>query len=236
MLCETLNSQNIKIESKMNTNFKDELDLINQEKRKSLRKLTSNDLDDVYNLIVKNKHRYIGIDSKEDTLLTIEEGLSFGVYIDNTQLAGVLLSFIPKKLDVFYFRKEETLISDILVVDTSFIKQGIAMQLKDKLKDVAKELGYIKYIASTVSPINLRMVNLNLRQGYKIDSLLRKKDDIQVPDFLEHSYSKYSYYQDFELELVPSLQESLKNTVSPVESYRYLMVYDVPEKDNTVKE
>lgn len=219
----------------MNTNFKDEFDLINQEKRKSLRKLTSSDLNDVYNLIVKNKHRYIGIDSKEDTLLTIEEGLSFGVYIDNTQLAGVLLSFIPKKLDVFYFRKEETLISDILVVDTSFIKQGIAMQLKDKLKDVAKELGYIKYIASTVSPINLRMVNLNLRQGYKIDSLLRKKDDIQVPDFLEHSYSKHSYYQDFELELVPSLQESLKNTVSPVESYRYLMVYDVPEKDNTVK-
>ena len=220
----------------MDLNFKDEHDLINQEKRKSLQKLTSNDLDEVYNLIVKNNHRYIGIDSKEDTLLTIEEGLSFGVYIDNTQLAGVLLSFIPKKLDVFYFRKEETLISDILVVDTSFIKQGIAMQLKDKLKDVAKELGYIKYIASTVSPINLRMVNLNLRQGYKIDSLLRKKDDIQVPDFLEHSYSKYSYYQDFELELVPSLQESLKNTVSPVESYRYLMVYDVPEKDNTVKE
>ncbi len=42
--------------------FKDELDLINQEKRKSLRKLTSNDLDDAYNLIVKNKHRYIGIE------------------------------------------------------------------------------------------------------------------------------------------------------------------------------
>lgn len=220
----------------MNRDFKDELDLINQEKRKSLRKLTSNDLDDAYNLIVKNKHRYIGIDSKEDTLLTIEEGLSFGVYIDDTQLAGVLLSFIPKKLDVFYFKKEETLVSDILVVNNSFIKQGIAMQLKDNLKAVAKELGYIKYIASTVSPINLRMVNLNLRQGYKIDSLLRKKDDIQVPDFLEHSYSKHSYYQDFELELVPSLQESLKNTVSKVESYRYLMVYDVPEKDNTVKD
>lgn len=220
----------------MNRDFKDELDLINQEKRKSLRKLTSNDLDDAYNLIVKNKHRYIGIDSKEDTLLTIEEGLSFGVYIDDTQLAGVLLSFIPKKLDVFYFKKEETLVSDILVVDNSFIKQGIAMQLKDKLKAVAKELGYIKYIASTVSPINLRMVNLNLKQGYKIDSLLRKKDDIQVPDFLEHSYSKHSYYQDFELELVPSLQESLKNTVSKVGSYKYLMVYDVPEQDNTVIE
>lgn len=220
----------------MNSDFKNELDLINQEKRKLLRKLTSNDLDDVHNLIVKNKHRYIGIDSKEDTLLTIEEGLSFGVYIDDTQLAGVLLSFIPKKLDVFYFKKEETLISDILVVDTAFIKQGIAMQLKDKLKAVVKELGYIKYIASTVSPINLRMVNIFLHQGYKIDSLLRKKDDIQVPDFLEHSYSKHSYYQNFELELVPNLQETLKNTVSQVESYRYLMVYNVPEKDNTVKE
>lgn len=211
----------------MDLNFKDELDLINQEKRKSIRKLTSNDLDEVYNLIVKNNHRYIGIDSKEDTLLTIEEGLSFGVYLDDSKLVGVILSFIPKKLDVFYFKKEETLISDILVVDSKYIKQGIAMQLKDKLKDVAKELGYIKHIVSTVSPINLRMVNLNLKQGYKIDSLLRKKDDIQVPDFLEHSYSKFTYYQDFELELVPDLQESLKNTVSKVEIYRYLMVYDV---------
>lgn len=174
-------------------------------------------------LMDRNKHKYIGLDTREGALETLKQNLSIGAFVDHT-LVGFILCYVPQTLDVFFYRKSETLINDLFIVDKEYQRQGISTSLLESFSQIAKENG-MKQMIATVSPINIASVNSHLKSKYFIESLLYKKNAKYIPN-LEHSYGRHAYYRNNELELAPGLSESISNISLP-ENYRYLMVKEV---------
>lgn len=175
------------------------------------KKLNVNHIDLVMDLMINNQHNFIKIDTRQDAINTIKESFSFGLF-DKNLLIGFLLVFKPNILNVFEYDKKDVLITDILIIDKKYRGRNYSYILKQKIKEIAI-LNNIKYLISTVSPLNLKMLKTNLNENYKIKYLMQRKENNKI---LEHNYNCEKY------DIIDNPEK-----ISVIENTRYLMVCEL---------
>lgn len=165
----------------------------------------------VMSLMEHNNHDFVGMDTQENAMFTINDNLSIGSFIDK-KLVGFILCYAPRELDVFDYQKEKVLINDLIVVDSHYSGIGIATNLLNHLEQICKQSNLTTIIA-TVSPFNVPSLKAHLRSGFFVESCLCKKE---ISTDTEHGYGMHAFNAF-----------KITDSAKDIKDYRYLMVKEI---------